>query len=144
MKTRPNEFGMNQSDNSSDLNELKKSLHARRHEAVVVHYEPKTINSGPPTEHECHSNTDRWVRENADHKVVRGWLIFDLNQTSKGLVPFCRFTAHSVVETPDGRLFDLTPSKASRRYPFLRHEGPDGEFEKIVLADHIIHLDVPL
>jgi len=124
-----------------DLNALKRSLYARRHQAVVVPYEAKTMMSGPPpTEHECHINTDRWVMEHADHKAVRGWLVFDYNRITYGLFRICRFTAHSVVETPDGKLFDLTPSKASQRYPFVRHEGPDDEFEAIVLAGHI-HLD---
>ncbi len=51
-------------------------------------------------------------------------------------MPICRFTAHSLVEDPTGRLFDPTPSKASRRYPFLRHEGPEAEFMAIVEAGH--------
>jgi hypothetical protein len=79
----------------------------------------------------AHNNVDRWVLEHPDHKPVRGWLVFNLLR---------RFTAHSIVETPDGRLFDLTPARASRRYPFLRHRGLDGEFEAIVLAG-FIHLD---
>jgi hypothetical protein len=125
-----------------DLNELAKSLYARRHEAVVVPYEAKTIVSGPPIERDCHRNTDRWVMERADHKAVRGWMVFDFNRTSEGLLPNCRFTAHSVVETPDGKLFDLTPAPhASKRYPFLRHQGSNGEFEAIVSAGHIVHLD---
>jgi hypothetical protein len=43
------------------------------------------------------------------------------------------FTAHAVVEDPAGRLFDTTPSKASQRYPFLRHEE---EFEAIIAAGY--------
>jgi hypothetical protein len=115
-----------------DLKALWMSLYARCEEAVVVPHEPRTMTSGPPTEHECHNNVDRWVLEHPDHKPVRGWLVFNL---------LCRFTAHSVVETPDGRLFDLTPARASQRYPFLRHRGPDDEFEAIVRAG-FIHLDL--
>jgi len=123
-----------------DLKALVTSLYARRQEAVVVPYEPRTMTSGPPTEHECHNNVDRWVLEQPDHKSVRGWLVFEWTENEMGRLmfslPLCRFTAHSVVETPDGRLFDLTPSRASRRYPFLRHHEPDGEFEAIVLAGY--------
>jgi hypothetical protein len=90
------------------------------------------MTSGPATEHECHNNVDRWVSENPDHKAVRGWLFFNM---------LLRFTAHSVVEAPDGRMFDLTPSRASQRYPFLRHHGPNNEFEAIVLAG-FVHLDL--
>jgi hypothetical protein len=120
-----------------DLEALKMSLYARRKEGVVVPYEQVTMASGPATERWCHINVDRFVSEHPDHKSVRGWLVFDL---TKLLLPLCRFTAHSVVETPDRRLFDLTPTRASQRYPFLRHHGPDGEFEAIVTAGHI-HLD---
>jgi len=123
-----------------DLKALTASLYARRTEAVIVPYEPQSTTSGSLTEHECHNNVDRWVLENPDHKSVRGWLVFDFNKTSQGWWPVCRFTAHSIVETADGRLFDLTPSRASQRYPFLHHQGPDGEFEAIVLAGHV-HLE---
>jgi hypothetical protein len=94
------------------------------------------------------------VSEHPVHKSVRGWLVFDLTGNEIGRrmlslalrlpvpLPLCRFTAHSVVETPDGRLFDLTPSQASQRYPFLRHHEPDSELEAIVLAG-VVHLDLP-
>jgi len=110
-----------------DLQALAQSLYARRDEAVVVPYEGKTMTDGPPSENECHINADRWVQEHPDHKTVRGWLVFDRFLGSR----LCRFNAHSVVETPDGRLFD---------YPFLRHEGP-GEFEEILGRIGLVHLD---
>jgi len=88
------------------------------------------MTDGPPTEKLCHINTDRRVQEHPDHKAVHGWLVLDY---SEGLMPLCGVTAHSVVETPDGQLFDLTPSSDPQRPPFLRHKGPDGEFEAIVL-----------
>jgi hypothetical protein len=59
--------------------------------------------------HECHNNTGRFVSENPGHKVVRGWMVFDHNKTTEALWPFCNFAAHSVVESPGGRLFDVTP-----------------------------------
>ncbi|MGB8632836.1 MAG: hypothetical protein WCD69_26250, partial [Xanthobacteraceae bacterium] len=127
-----------------DLKGLARSLYARRHEAVVVPYEPQTTTS-PASEHWCHKNVDRWVLEHPDHMPVRGWLVFDYSENELGRqlvsrqigvpIPHCRFNAHSVVETPDGRLFDLTPApKASQRYPFLRHDEADGDFEALLLA----------
>ena len=134
-----------------DLKGLATALYTRRHEAVVVPYEPQPMTTGPASEHWCHENVDRWVFEHPDHKAVRGWLVFDWTENELGrrllslasvTLPRCRFTAHSVVETPDGRLFDLTPSQASQRYPFLRHHEADGEFETIILAG-VVHLDLP-
>jgi hypothetical protein len=120
-----------------DLNALVQSLYARRHEAVTVPFEERSIASGPPLETECHNNTDRWVLEHSGHKSVRGWMVFDFNKMSEGLYPVCRFTAHSVVEDSTGRLFDPTPSRASQRYPFLRHEGPEAEFVAVVKAGYV-------
>ena len=117
-----------------DLSALAKSLYQRRHAAVVVPYEPRMMN-WEPVEHACHNNTDRYVRENPGCKTIRGWLVFDFTLgASIGWPPFFRFTAHSVVEDADGRLFDLTPSKASQRYPFLQHERPASEFDAFVAA----------
>jgi hypothetical protein len=120
-----------------DLNALHRALYKLRQEAVTIPFEERKIASGPATEHECHDNCHRWVEENLGYKVVPGWLVFDYSEISQGLVPFCRFTAHSVIEGPDGTLVDITPSQASQRYPFLRHEGPAEEFEAIVQAGHI-------
>jgi hypothetical protein len=120
-----------------DLDNLARALYTRRHEALTIPFEGQTMSSGAPQEHECHNNTDRWVLENPGHKSVRGWMVFDWHQTTAGWWPICHFAAHSVVERPDGSLFDLTPSKAEQRYPFLRHDGPEGEFEAIVLAGRV-------
>jgi hypothetical protein len=123
-----------------DLMALAQSLYQRRHEAVMVPFEARTMASGLPQEHECHDNIRRWISENPDHKPVRGWLVFDLHRTSRGLMSVCRFTAHSVVEEPSGRLIDITPSKASQRYPFLRDNGSEEQFVAIVTSG-TIHLD---
>ncbi len=120
-----------------DLLAVMKSLYDRQQTAVVVPYELTSIKSGNPREHECHNNADRYVLENPGCKSIRGWLVFDYTMGALiGWRPFFRFTAHSVVERADGRLFDPTPSKASQRYPFLRHEGPESEFEAIVAAGY--------
>ena len=46
-------------------------------------------------------------------------------------------------ERADGRLFDPTPTQASQRYPFLRHEGPESEFDAIIAAGYT-QLDYPV
>ena len=45
-----------------------------------------------------------------------------------------QFVAHSVVESPDGTLVDITPSFASQRYPFIRHPGSEKDFIDLVEA----------
>lgn len=97
-----------------DLNALMRSLYARRHEAVLIPFEERQISSGPPLEHQCYLNNDRWCRENPGHKSICGWLVFDFNRDSEGLWPVCRLTAHSVIEDPAGNLFDLTPITVPR------------------------------
>jgi len=85
---------------------------------------------------------DRFVLENGGYKAVRGWLAFDYEQGPLiGLPSFWRFSAHSVVERVDGRLFDITPNRASQRYPFIRHPGPEGEFEALIDSG-IMYLEV--
>ena len=85
-----------------------------------------------PDENQCHRNVDWWVRANPACKAVRGWVVFDYNQTSLGLVPQVLFEAHSVVEQEGGSWVDITPSRVSQRYPFLRHEGSEDEFVELV------------
>jgi len=119
-----------------DLLAIAESLYLRRASGVLVPCEPRETVNWKPSPRDCHRNSDRYAIENAGHQPVRGWLIFD--DSDIGLY---RFLAHSVVEGPDGKLFDLTPSRAPRP-PFVRHEGPEGEFEAIVIAGRswLIHV----
>jgi hypothetical protein len=126
---------------AGDLKELARKLYERRAEAVVVPYEDREGSDWKPSERDCHNNVDRWVLENPDTRSVRGWIVFDFEKTSRGLMPMVRFTPHSVVEEADGRLVDITPSKASQRYPFLPHADSDGSFEEIVTANQLENLD---
>src|SRR5712692_7075966 len=96
-----------------DLNALHQALYKRRSKAVTIPFTEMEMASGPPLPHECHDNCHRWIRENPIYKVIPGWLVFDFNEITMGMNPFCRFTAHSVIEAPDGTLMDITPSQAS-------------------------------
>lgn len=124
-----------------ELRELGKALYERRQEAAVVPFDERRGADWAPVENQCHYNVDRWVSEHPGTRAVRGWLVFDFEKTSMGLVHVVRFTPHSVVEDEDGRLVDITPSGASRRYPFLRHTGSDEEFEQLVTSRMLVHLD---
>jgi hypothetical protein len=83
--------------------------------------EPMSPKRGDPEPQpsKCHENAAAYVEYHLDCRVVRGWLV------SGGV-----FDAHSVVELPDGRLIDPTPLAV--RPPFLRHPGPDSEFDAIL------------
>jgi hypothetical protein len=53
----------------------------------------------------------------------------------------CRFIPYSVVEDEDGVLFDITPSRASRRYPFLRDELTEEEYVLLITSRKLVNLD---
>ena len=54
---------------------------------------------------------------------------------------FCRFIAHSAVKDKAGALFDITPSRASRRYPFLKDELTEEEYVLLIASRQLVHLD---
>jgi hypothetical protein len=112
-----------------DLGAIAESLYLRRASGVLVPFETRAT-AWKPNPRFCHINSDIYALENSDHESVRGWLIFDYSDFDR-----FRFMSHSVVADADGRLFDITPTAAARP-PFLRHEGPDGEFEAILTAGH--------
>lgn len=115
-----------------DLQALGKRLYERRGEAVVVPFVERSLDDWRPDERECHRNVDWWVMNNPGCKAVRGWLFFDMITTSEGLLKFVWFNSHSVVEEPNGKVIDITPSRASQRYPFIGHEGDEDDFTNLV------------
>lgn len=123
-----------------ELAALAKRLYERRQDALVVPYEDRASAGFAPVHHECHRNVDLWVQAHPRDQPVRGWLSFDAFY----LLGYHRFQPHSVVADENGRLFDVTPSLASQRYPFLRHEGTDAEYVALVESSHLVHLDHPI
>ncbi len=92
-------------------------------------------------EGECHQNAGTWARDNPGWKVVHGWLVFDYEHATSGLLQQVWVNPHSVVQNPDGKHVDPTPSKASQRYPFLEHEGAADDFIRIVQGRGLIRID---
>jgi hypothetical protein len=113
----------------SELLVLARRLYARRATGTVV---PYRVLDQTHVEGQCHNNADRWANDNPGWKSVRGWLVFDHEATSSGIIPLVQFNPHSVVEDSNGIRVDPTPSRASQRYPFLEHEGPEEDFIRIV------------
>jgi hypothetical protein len=128
----------------AELQALATSLYARRAEAIVAPFTERSIGNWKPSEGQCHRNVDWWVLNNPKSKAVRGWLVFDFHKTSMGLLRLVRFTAHSLIEDEDGTLHDITPSKASQRYPFIKHEGSEEEFISLVVEHQLVDLDLEL
>lgn len=119
------------------LAELAQQLYERRHQAVLVPFRDFSSPGFSPVEQACHSNVDKWCRSHQKHQAVRGWLVHE-SWLPQG---FCRFAPHSVVLDERGELFDLTPTRAIRRYPFLRHHLTDEEFLLMISARQLVHLD---
>lgn len=119
------------------LRELARQLYERRHQAVLV---PFRDCSGPdfqPTQQDCHSNVDEWCISHPRHRAVRGWFVYEA-WLPQG---FCRFASHSVVLDEEGELFDLTPTRAVQRYPFLRNHLTDEEFVLMISARRLVRLE---
>lgn len=110
-----------------ELQRLGASLYERRMSGVFVPgiEIPAGYQGWRPVENRCHDNVQVWTAGRPEHKAVRGFLFFDLARA----MPYVWFNAHSVVETEDGSLIDITSSQASQRYPFIRHTGGDELFE---------------
>jgi hypothetical protein len=109
----------------SELHALARQLYSKRHEAIVVPFIKRSIGDWQPAEKDCHRNVDWWVHNHPTSRAVRGWLFFDFiaGAVFLGRRPFVRFQPHSVIADEAGALHDITPSRASRRYPFIRHDG---------------------
>ena len=116
------------------------ALYQRRHLAAFVPFVASATPQFQPADNDCHRNVDIWCKLHPDQTPVRGWLLFEVFQH----FGFFRFTAHSVVRLPDGTLFDLTPSRASQRYPFLGDHLTEEEYVLLVSSQQIVHLDHPV
>lgn len=113
---------------------LARRLYARRQSGAVVPY--KMVDSRH-REFDCHQNAGTWARDNPGCEVVQGWLVFDHEKASRGLVPLVNFNPHTIIEAADRERYDVTPSRASQRYPFLDHEGDPDDFVRIVQGNSL-------
>ncbi len=118
----------------SELLLLSQSLYQRKSTAQVVAY--RHVADGY-LENFCHENAADYASKNSGWKVVYGWLIFDFEADTQGLLTVVRFNPHSIVENQGGERVDVTPSRASRRYPFLDHVGTPSDFARIVESNRI-------
>jgi hypothetical protein len=119
------------------VTDLARRLYDRRQQAVVVPFRNCSSEAFQPVEQDCHRNVDLWCKDHPSHTPVHGWVVFEV-YTPLGL---CRFIPHSVVEDEHGFLFDITPSRASRRYPFLKDELTEEEYVLLITSRQLLNLD---
>jgi hypothetical protein len=121
----------------ADLLPYVARLYERRNEGVTVPGGRIQGTDWTPVFNDCHANVNALCGADPRYRPVRGWLYFDFENS----LSFVRFTAHSVVADEAGRLWDITPSRASQRYPFICAEGTVEEFVQIVEVRGLGNLD---
>ncbi|MCK1407878.1 methylamine utilization protein MauJ [Bradyrhizobium sp. 76] len=100
---------------------LARRLYARRQAGIVAptRWSIQIIKNSPVTTTLAHGHETILAAKS----FMVGWC-FDHERTSLGLVPLVNFNPHSInIETDDSERYDVTPSRASQRYPSLDHEG---------------------
>jgi hypothetical protein len=110
------------------LSNLAARLFERRREGIILRWADVSIGDWRPQRNECHANVTTWCHYQSAHQPIRGWLYFDL----ENLMPYVLFKPHSAVATEDGTLVDITPSVASRQYPFIVAEESEEEYRALV------------
>lgn len=112
---------------SEATNAYVAELYARRDTGQIIQLGAISGENWEPQPNDCHNNVDIVCHNKPDHKAVRGWLYFDY----ANVMDVVSFMAHSVVETPDGQRFDITPPNpmsTGDQYPFIEANVSDEEF----------------
>jgi hypothetical protein len=86
----------------------------------------------------CHHNVSMWCQHEPDFEPVRGWLYFDLPGLN-----YVKFVAHSAVRTPEGELFDITPSRAFQDYLFIEGGLSEEEYAHLVETQGVGEIHAP-
>jgi hypothetical protein len=128
------------------LKELAERLYDLRDTARIIPLAQVEIGDGSasgdwsPFPRFSHDNVNIWVRRSPEYKAVRGWVVFDFSRNPTFRARFVRFAVHSVIEAPDGTLWDITQRYTSRPHPFIRHPGTDEDFDYL-RASAVMHVD---
>ncbi len=122
------------------VEEYISELFSRIPEARVIPKKSVRIAAWEPAPHWCHDNASKFCASEEGYKHIYGWLYADLTEFG-----YVSFIFHSVVKSPDGKLFDITPSNAVIEYPFLGSNLPDEAYiELIELYKGNSTIDVPV
>jgi hypothetical protein len=119
--------------NEIEIEKYLEELTSKLGEATLLKRAEVSIGDWVPECNMCHHNVSQWCVNDPSFTPVRGWLYFDrLN----------KFVAHSVVLTPEGELFDITPSNAPREYPFLNGNLSEEGYEDLINGKGITELHI--
>ena len=110
-----------------DIEKYAATLYSRISEAVILKRAIIEGGDWQPEPNKCHHNVTIWCKYNPAFKPARGWLYFELNGLN-----FVKFVAHSAVITSKGEIRDITPSNASRDYPFILSGLSEDEYAVLV------------
>jgi hypothetical protein len=94
-----------------------------RHAERLV-YREVSRDDWQPKPTECHTNVDFWSQQNPEYRVVRGWLVCNPSLLN----------AHSVLESYEGVLYDITPPRPNPErlsMRFVRHVGTEKEYTEL-------------
>lgn len=104
-----------------------KELYSRVGSATLLNRATIAGGDWEPQANMCHHNVTICCELKPEYTPVRGWLYFELPGAS-----FVKFVAHSAVRTPDGELYDITPSNASQDYPFVDGGLSEDQYSELV------------
>jgi hypothetical protein len=122
------------------LDMLAESLYRRwkSGEGIFVPRERIAVGSWQPRGNDCHINVSTLAEYDPTYRPVRGWLCADYLEPKS--MAHMKFFAHSVTETPEGQLIDITPNPLPWRYRFLCHQEGEEDFGLLVGGQGIVNL----
>lgn len=109
-----------------DRRSYEEAICARLSEGQIIPFREVSLGEWRPAISACHENVNMWVRSNPQCVAVRGWVTYaSFGAGTVGL------TAHSIVQDPNGNLFDITPQNDEsirQGMRFIAHVGDDPSF----------------
>ena len=118
----------------TELPEYSGPLIERLGDAVFVQRARVTVGEWTPVAHDCHVNVGEFCSRCPGYTHVRGWLYFDFGS-------YALLNANSVVQEPNGKVIDITPTLAESINPFIADLSAPEEYDRLIRggAVRLIH-----
>ncbi len=110
------------------LRKYSSYLFSRINESGSLTFKQVEIDGQLSLARNCHENTRGFLKSNSSHKIIYGWIF----EKSESKLEHIEFFAHSVIQDPDGYLFDITPIQSNKPVMFLAANLNDNDFADIV------------